>query len=929
MNTTLADFTSRPDILDSDYLVGYRSPVSGGESRTLVSTVKASFWNGPMLIAPALGTPASGTLTNTTGFPAANLAGTSLPAAIVSSSLTSLGTIATGAWQGTAVGVLYGGTGATNASGARTNLGLGTLATQSGTFSGTSSGINTGDQTITLTGDVTGTGTGSFAATLASTAVAAGSYGSASSVGTFTVDSKGRLTAAGSTGIAIAANAVSGLSTVATTGAYSDLSGKPTLGTAAAESTTYFVLASEKAANNGVATLDSGGKLTSSQVPAIAVADYLGSAANEAAMLALTGQKGDWCVRADLSTTWIISGNDPSQLSSWTQLAYPTAPVTSVNGATGVVVLSKSDVGLGNVENTALSTWAGSANITTLGTIASGTVPVARVSGLATVATSGSYTDLSSTPTLGTIASQAANSVSITGGSITGITDLAIADGGTGASTASAARVNLLPAVAANAGKVLAVNVGATDVEWIAAGVGTVTSIDISGGTTGLTASGGPVTAAGTITLAGTLAVANGGTGSGTESGARTSLGLGSIATQAANSVSITGGSITGITDLAVADGGTGASTASAARLNLLPTVAANAGKVLSVNAGATDVEWATVGTGTVTSVSVATANGVSGSVENSTTTPAITLSLGAITPTTVNGLTVTTTTGTLTLSSGKTLTANNTLTLAGTDSTVMTFPSTSATIARTDAAQTFTGTQTISTVSSPAGTALTLATGTSGTALSIASATNAVTLASTTASTSTTTGSLVVSGGVGVAGQIYAAGIQNTPIGATTPSTVTGSTIDAQTLLKGKGTATNDSAASGYIGEYISAAVAEASAISLTNATHANVTSITLTAGDWDLSGVVNLRTGSGVTTTQNIGSVHTVSATFPGVDSYQVVTYPVGVAAGALCAMPVPTFRVSVASSTTYYLLAYSAFSGGAATCTAWGRIFARRVR
>jgi hypothetical protein len=49
---------------------------------------------------------------------------------------------------------------------ARTSMGLGTLATQSGTFSGTSSGTNTGDQTITLTGDVTGTGTGSFATTI-------------------------------------------------------------------------------------------------------------------------------------------------------------------------------------------------------------------------------------------------------------------------------------------------------------------------------------------------------------------------------------------------------------------------------------------------------------------------------------------------------------------------------------------------------------------------------------------------------------------------------------------------------------------------------------------------------------------------------------------------------------------------------------------
>lgn len=47
-----------------------------------------------------------------------------------------------------------------------------------------------------------------------------------------------------------------------------------------------------------------------------------------------------------------------------------------------------------------------------------------------------------------------------------------------------------------------------------------------------------------------------------------------------------------------------------------------------------------------------------------------------------------------LTLTDGKTLSVSNTLTLAGTDSTTMTFPSTSATIARTDAGQTFTGTQ-------------------------------------------------------------------------------------------------------------------------------------------------------------------------------------------------------------------------------------------
>lgn len=84
----------------------------------------------------------------------------------------------------------------------------------------------------------------------------------------------------------------------------------------------------------------------------------------------------------------------------------------------------------------------------------------------------------------------------------------------------------------------------------------------------------------------------------------------------------------------------------------------------------------------------------------------------GTLTATTVNGNTITTGTGVLTLGAGKTLTTSATLTLAGTDgktltvsksltldgtdSTVMTFPSTTATIARTDAGQTFTGIQLI-----------------------------------------------------------------------------------------------------------------------------------------------------------------------------------------------------------------------------------------
>lgn len=92
-----------------------------------------------------------------------------------------------------------------------------------------------------------------------------------------------------------------------------------------------------KAAANGIATLDAGGKLLSSQIPAIAVSDFLGEAADEAGMLALTGQKGDWMTRTDENQSYMIIDGDGSQLAHWREISTPLDGVTSLRNSSGSV----------------------------------------------------------------------------------------------------------------------------------------------------------------------------------------------------------------------------------------------------------------------------------------------------------------------------------------------------------------------------------------------------------------------------------------------------------------------------------------------------------------------------------------------------------------------------------------------------------------
>lgn len=95
---------------------------------------------------------------------------------------------------------------------------------------------------------------------------------------------------------------------------------------------------------NGVATLDANGKLNNDQVPAIAITNtYV--VGDMASMLALDADTGDVAIRSDSSITFILQNTPATEYNNWQQLLSPGAPVTSVNGKTGAVTLTPSDIG--------------------------------------------------------------------------------------------------------------------------------------------------------------------------------------------------------------------------------------------------------------------------------------------------------------------------------------------------------------------------------------------------------------------------------------------------------------------------------------------------------------------------------------------------------------------------------------------------------
>ena len=115
--------------------------------------------------------------------------------------------------------------------------------------------------------------------------------------------------------------------------------------------------------SGNIPVLNGSGKLADSVIPSIAITDTF-VVATEAAMLALSAEVGDVAIRTDLKKSFILQTSPASVLANWQELRTPTDVVTSVNGATGDIVLGGGDLLVETVSNVT-----GGANITTSDTI--------------------------------------------------------------------------------------------------------------------------------------------------------------------------------------------------------------------------------------------------------------------------------------------------------------------------------------------------------------------------------------------------------------------------------------------------------------------------------------------------------------------------------------------------------------------------------
>jgi hypothetical protein len=194
----------------------------------------------------------------------------------------------------------------------------------------------------------------------------------------------------------------------------------------------------------------------------------------------------------------------------------------------------------------------------------------------------------------------------------------------------------------------------------------------------------------------------------------------------------------------------------------------------------------------------------------------------------------------------------------------------------------------------------------------------------------STGSGAVVLGTSPTISGATITTGsINNTPIGATTANTgrfttvVATSTITPSTTSGIVGTTLADSANAGSLGEFITAT---GTGVSATNGAATNVTSISLTAGDWDVWGSVQCVAAGSTIIQACFGSVSTVSATHPAAPNYGGMA-GMSLSAGSLVTVTTPMQRINVSTTTTVFLVGSTNFTTSTETYT--GSIWARRRR
>lgn len=143
-------------------------------------------------------------------------------------------------------------------------------------------------------------------------------------------------------------------------------------------------------------------------------------------------------------------------------------------------------------------------------------------------------------------------------------------------------------------------------------------------------------------------------------------------------------------------------------------------------------------------------------------------------------------------------------------------------------------------------------------------------------------------------------------------------------------GTSTNDAATAGNIGELIGSTVPSGSAVVLTTGTPANITSISLTAGDWDVFGAITYNYAATTNVTTQLSSISSTSATLDNTQgNYFVWRFGASglVPQAEMGGFTIGPVRKSLTGTTTIYLVGRSDFTVSAAT--GYGRLWARRIR